>query len=641
MAGRRGQWLRAVAACLAVACLDGRASATLPCALHSLPRTQPDSACTLCAHVPTFRLPCLPPVQMLFGSGADIVPSDEPVRVRLPALTATDGEDGGSAAARQDAAADELPAMLRQTRGAAAAARRAAGGSDELGEGESEEEERPQDVRQQQAADADSSDATSDEEAAAEEVAAAARRRQQRRRQAAAAPELDPVAAAAAAAYAARDAAGAPQPLEPELVTLSMLPRTQWQNLVHLDTIKVGAGGDCWVLLRAAVGMQLRACGACQGAGGTARWCVYLPAGRPACLPLPVSVFPTPHPPSPCPQARNKPIEPPKKPEAAPFFLPTLAGVDAGRNPVFDFGAAAAGGEEGGAGGGTPAAAADPAAEAALAARAAAAGGDGEEEEEEGGDGGSEAEREQGGAADAAGSGAQRRRPPVGRVLKTRAAAEHSQLVRLLHACVHAGDWASLVAFLRGLPPVQVDAEIRAMQVGGCWAGKHGPAAAAAVLVRCANGPGHRPSPRAHLPSPPLLSPTLPLLPRCWRAPPKASWRTWACCCSSWRRRRQPTATLSLCRWVLLCGCCPVVCSLAPPLPRPVGWQPGGASRPAKCSQGCGASGGACRRFAQSHAHWPASWLPSHQHPAPPCPPCAGGAARDAAGARRDDWGAR
>ena len=60
-------------------------------------------------------------------------------------------------------------------------------------------------------------------------------------------------------------------PVAPEMVTLSMLPRSQWLNLVHLDTIKT----------------------------------------------------------------RNKPIEPPKKPEAAPFFLPTIAGANAGRDPVF------------------------------------------------------------------------------------------------------------------------------------------------------------------------------------------------------------------------------------------------------------------------------------------------------------------
>ena len=220
-----------------------------------------------------------------------------------------------------------------------------------------------------------------------------------------------------------------------------MLPRTQWQNLVHLDTIK----------------------------------------------------------------ARNKPVEPPKKPDAAPFFLPTVAGADAGRNPVFDFGA----GEE--------AAAADPAAEAALAAKAAAAWGEGEEAEEE---------RPQDGAADAAGSSdseqegggaARRQRPQVGRVLRSHAQAEHSHLVRLLHSCARAGDWASLVAHLRALPPVAVDAEIRAMQVGATLWGLPGAA-----------GPGSRrsrwPPPHgAHLawPRPPPIS-----SPRCWRALQSRSWRT-------------------------------------------------------------------------------------------------------------------
>lgn len=33
-------------------------------------------------------------------------------------------------------------------------------------------------------------------------------------------------------------------------------------------------------------------------------------------------------------QERSKPIEPPKKPEAAPFFLPTVAGVE--RDVTFD-----------------------------------------------------------------------------------------------------------------------------------------------------------------------------------------------------------------------------------------------------------------------------------------------------------------
>lgn len=33
-------------------------------------------------------------------------------------------------------------------------------------------------------------------------------------------------------------------------------------------------------------------------------------------------------------QERNKPIEPPKKPAQAPFFLPTVPGLE--RDPVFD-----------------------------------------------------------------------------------------------------------------------------------------------------------------------------------------------------------------------------------------------------------------------------------------------------------------
>lgn len=39
--------------------------------------------------------------------------------------------------------------------------------------------------------------------------------------------------------YAALGPGGGPLPLAPELVTLSMLPRSQWQGLIHLDVIKV------------------------------------------------------------------------------------------------------------------------------------------------------------------------------------------------------------------------------------------------------------------------------------------------------------------------------------------------------------------------------------------------------------------
>lgn len=45
--------------------------------------------------------------------------------------------------------------------------------------------------------------------------------------------------------YSSTQASGAPRPLEPQLVTLSLLPRSQWQSLVHLDAIKVVA---VWML---------------------------------------------------------------------------------------------------------------------------------------------------------------------------------------------------------------------------------------------------------------------------------------------------------------------------------------------------------------------------------------------------------
>lgn len=41
--------------------------------------------------------------------------------------------------------------------------------------------------------------------------------------------------------YHDRHSSGAPKPLVPCMVTLSMLPRSQWQNLVHLDAIKASS----------------------------------------------------------------------------------------------------------------------------------------------------------------------------------------------------------------------------------------------------------------------------------------------------------------------------------------------------------------------------------------------------------------
>lgn len=114
-------------------------------------------------------------------------------------------------------------------------------------------------------------------------------------------------------------------------------------------------------------------------------------------------------------QERNKPLQPPKKPEAAPFFLPTTAGVQ--RDVQFDMDAAAA----------------------HFAAR-----------------------------RDGDGAGA----PPPG--MSQRRGPKHPRggpsgdpvgFVALLRRCGEAGDWAPLVLQLRGMPPSAIDMELRSMQV--------------------------------------------------------------------------------------------------------------------------------------------------------------------------------
>ncbi|KXZ46113.1 hypothetical protein GPECTOR_47g391 [Gonium pectorale] len=150
--------------------------------------------------------------------------------------------------------------------------RRAAGEGE--GEGpEAGEGPRPMELEAAAAADNEDEDGMSEDEA--EEEAA--------RRAAAAAAETRPEGGGEGdsppAAYSLRDpVSGAPLPLAPELVTLSLLPRSHWDSLAHIELIK----------------------------------------------------------------ARNKPLQPPKKPEAAPFFLPSLPGL--APNPVFDVAAGAGAG---------------------------------------------------------------------------------------------------------------------------------------------------------------------------------------------------------------------------------------------------------------------------------------------------------
>lgn len=247
------------------------------------------------------------------------------------------------------------------------------------------------------------SDSSSEEE---EEEGGSGDERRQRRQ------HLPKTAAAVAAAahedrappvYERRGPAGggAPLPLSPELVTLSLLPRAQWETLLHLDAIK----------------------------------------------------------------ARSKPIQPPKKPEAAPFFLPTVPGLEG--NPVFDTAAAAA-------------ATGTEAQQNATAAGAAAANGqatggkpkqklagwgaDGSGSEGEG-------ERDTSGSdsgddgAGATATAAAVRTAPGSRVVRTQPAhAPHlSTFLRLLRSCGDAGDYASFMGHVRGLSPAALDRELRGL----------------------------------------------------------------------------------------------------------------------------------------------------------------------------------
>jgi U3 small nucleolar RNA-associated protein 21 len=182
-------------------------------------------------------------------------------------------------------------------------------------------------------------------------------------------------------AYEAKDATGAPVPLAPGLATLSSLPKAQWQTLLHLDTIK----------------------------------------------------------------ARSRPLQPPKKPEAAPFFLPTVPSL--ARQPVFDTTAAAAAAGKGEGGSGSKSAA-----NGHVNGTAAA-------DEDSGSDidmvVGSEDAEQEGGAAGSS------------RVLRTKPlAADAPQATPFLHLLRAGGvdkDWASFMSHLRGLTPAALDLELRSL----------------------------------------------------------------------------------------------------------------------------------------------------------------------------------
>jgi len=289
--------------------------------------------------------------QLMFGEPAGVaLNSDQPVPVGLPSIAT-----GTQAAAHQG---DESPA---------AAAKMAI-------DGDEEDESSSDDFYGLDGA-ADSDDEMVEE---GEGVGGKQHRNQQQ--------QADAQAVAAPAVYERTAAAGggAPAPLSPELVTLSLLPRAQWETLLHLDAIK----------------------------------------------------------------ARSRPIQPPKKPEAAPFFLPTVPGLEG--NPVFDTqpdAAAAVNGTAVGAANGTKAA----------AGGGLAGWGDSDDEGDDGE-----------GAGGAAGAAAHAAVPaaPGSRVVRTKptaATAPVSQFLRLLRAGGDAGDYSSFLGHVRTLSPAALDRELRSM----------------------------------------------------------------------------------------------------------------------------------------------------------------------------------
>ncbi|GBF88408.1 hypothetical protein Rsub_01120 [Raphidocelis subcapitata] len=218
--------------------------------------------------------------------------------------------------------------------------------------------------------------------------------------------DMADAAAGVPAVYERTDTAsgGAPAPLAPQLVTLSLLPRAQWETLLHLDAIK----------------------------------------------------------------ARSKPIQPPKKPEAAPFFLPTVPGLEG--NPVFDTAAAAV----------ADAAAAPEAPKANGTAGTLAGWGEGsasgsEGEDGGGSEGGSGSDEEGGGHGGGDGKrAAVVRAAPGSRVVRskpTAADAPVGSFLRLLRSCGAAGDFAPFIALVRSLSPAALDRELRGMVLlEGCAA---------------------------------------------------------------------------------------------------------------------------------------------------------------------------
>ena len=152
----------------------------------------------------------------MFGNPADIIHSSEPVKVGLPVL---DAGQGLEEEAQEEGDEEEGEEGRGKSGAGAGAGVLEAGDSSEDDEEEEEEEEGRGPKGAKKGGRKGKAGDQEEEEEGLDGVGV--------------------VAAAAAATYERRDAVtGAPQPLAPQLVTLSLLPRSQWQSLVHLDAIK-------------------------------------------------------------------------------------------------------------------------------------------------------------------------------------------------------------------------------------------------------------------------------------------------------------------------------------------------------------------------------------------------------------------
>jgi hypothetical protein len=179
--------------------------------------------------------------QAVFGNPADFVHSEVLVNVGLPTMAGQADKQGASHNQRQQdsAAAAEGGERKSKVQIAGLAAGAGDGGDAEQKLSVSIEQEELQGPGGLALEEPDSSDEDEENYFTAPESAAATQSQQgqQGGGEAKSAGE-DATAAAGGEGRIVLGSSGAPEPLEHSLVTLSLLPRAQWQSLVALEAIK-------------------------------------------------------------------------------------------------------------------------------------------------------------------------------------------------------------------------------------------------------------------------------------------------------------------------------------------------------------------------------------------------------------------